>query len=67
SAPKAKNPPEQDNIHRASAKLLDHVKDIPPMLHRSTVQFNTSQLAKNMVTVIKQLILIANVPTNLYS
>jgi len=46
SAPKAKNPPEQDNIHRASAKLLDHVKDIPPMLHRSTVQFNTSQLAK---------------------
>ena len=46
SAPKAKNTIEQGNIHRASTKLLDHVKDIPPMLHRSTVQFNNSQLAK---------------------
>ena len=46
SAPKAKNTIEQGNIHRASAKLLDYVKDIPPMLHASTVQFNTSQLAK---------------------
>lgn len=49
SAPKAKNTIEQGNIHRASAKLLDYVKDIPPMLHASTVQFNTSQLAKKQV------------------
>ena len=43
-APKAKNTIEQGNIHRASAKLLDHVKDIPPMLHKSTVQFNVTQI-----------------------
>jgi hypothetical protein len=47
-APKAKNPTEQHNIHRASAKLLEHVKeDIPKMLHASTVQFNVTQLARN--------------------
>lgn len=45
-APKAKNTIEQGNIHRASAKLLEHVKDIPPMLHASTVQFNVTQLAR---------------------
>ena len=46
-APKAKNTTEQNNIHRASAKLLEHVKeDIPKMLHASTVQFNVTQLAR---------------------
>ncbi len=46
-ASKAKNTIEQGNIHRASAKLLDHVKDIPPMLHKGTVQFDVTQLARN--------------------
>jgi hypothetical protein len=37
-APKAKNTSEQDNIYRASAKLLEHVQSISPMLHRSTLE-----------------------------
>ncbi|WPX99596.1 surface antigen protein [Candidatus Megaera polyxenophila] len=37
-APKAKNTIAQGNIHRASAKLLEHVQSISPMLHRSTLE-----------------------------
>ncbi len=47
AAPGAKTLVAQGNIHRASAKLLPQIKDVPPALHASTVKFNTTQLNKN--------------------